>query len=284
MARLGIGVAVTTAALHSACADAGRVEVHGLADRLWSEFCEPRDACGCDLGPDAPCANVGAIEQRVREMLEGGATWDGACMAEHLEHVNSLGCERASTDETVCPRPCSPLHGDLGVGEACERVGDFSLCRAELECRSGQCIDPCAVPGELGRPCRGLPCSTGLACDQTQDQCVPSTSVCGQQPCPIAGHVCDLGVCTDLVADGAACTGHSQCLSEYCPAGFCGALPDVGQRCDLELCVEGARCVEGTCEAVDCGPEQRRQGDECVSYPARVCQVSLSLPSTPFAD
>ena len=117
------------------------------------------------------------------------------------------------------------------------------------------------LPGE-GESCQSTGCAEGLLCNFDDDLC--------QTP-PTVGELCvgGFGCAEDLFCEavdfddlmserrcfgpqkrGAACRGHSQCESSYCPAGFCELQPLEGEAC-AGVCASGLDCVESICQPAD---------------------------------
>lgn len=150
----------------------------------------------------------------------------------------------------------------------CDWSATNPTCRARglagQSCASVPCADGfvcgdasvCVEPPPAGQPCASGACAEGALCDWEVNACV-ALPVVGQ-PCPYgecgSGAWCDASVapdtvCASLVANGEACTGHSQCESGYCPRGFCEARPSEGEDCSvLFICERGLVCNGSTCQ------------------------------------
>jgi len=210
----------------------------------------------------------------------------------------------ASSEDVGCVTPCYPLHGDVPAGETCEQSSDYSNCAQGLECRFddcdqdgncvGRCADPCLgacatdcgddarcidgncepLPG-IGQDCSEYGCASGLVCffdeggarcgraPELGDDCTEVGECAEDLRCdrdPMTGE----GTCVGPTALGSPCTGHTQCASGFCPAGFCDELPGEGDSCEGTFA-----CSEG----LDCDFDTR----VCVPGDALVCQLSFEI-------
>lgn len=227
----------------------------------------------CAALPDvgSPCVN-GECGRDAWCDWETGVCRDAAGVGEscqNAECVDSAFCDW-STDTGVCRQaqaegqPCRELQCADGLrcdwtanrcrppgeqGERCDDVG----CVEGLFCgRSGRCVPP----GEAGEACEGNTCRDGLWCDWDLGQCAPLPNGEGQ-PCPIGecgGRLwCDTsndpeGECRLRAPFGDPCTGHRQCESGFCPAGFCVELPLEGESCaNANACANGLVCDGEVC-------------------------------------
>jgi hypothetical protein len=86
-------------------------------------------------------------------------------------------------------------------------------------------------------------------------------NICGEQICAPTAF-CDFSDptaprCREAGGVGAACMGHAQCTTSYCPAGFCAELPGEGEPCTVDgdcrsgtLCGQSEADPQGTCFSV----------------------------------
>ncbi len=195
--------------------------------------------------------------------------------------VDGLSCEvptLPSYDE-LCPL----YHGTLREGDECflASLGE-SDCDRGLFCIAHICRDPSRTAfGRAGEPCDlGNLCDEGLVCFDSLCDRLPSAgepclsygcndeSYCDAGLCealPGPGERCDAGQCLAGLlcrfdpVDGVSvcqvsgdvgdpCTGHRQCQSGNCPAGFCEEPADVGDPCGSQLpCGPDLLCDGGLC-------------------------------------
>lgn len=208
--------------------------------------------------------------------------FDPACVERWILWVDALSCEvptRPSYAE-LCPL----YHGTRREGDACEEGSSLAEtdCDRGLYCIVDVCRDPSRTAfGTAGEPCDvGGLCNEGLACIDSLCQRLPSAgelcldyrcnaeSYCDDGLCealPRPGERCDRGecvagsycrfdpalgrsVCQPAVDVGEPCSGHRQCQSGNCPAGFCEEPADVGDPCGSQLpCGPDLLCDEGQC-------------------------------------
>lgn len=191
-----------------------------------------------DRGGDSDCA------QGLRcdiELCEGENTCTGLCADPCLGT-----CPGGCADDERCDDASATCVALPGLGESCE---DDGQCAPGLGCRyeegevfSATCI---ALPRE-GESCSQLGlCADDLRCDfdplSTESTCVGPTP------------------------QGGACSGHLECASGYCPAGFCSALPGEGDSCAGTFA-----CAPG----LDCDGETER----CIPGDPLLCSANLDLP------
>jgi hypothetical protein len=208
--------------------------------------------------------------------------FDPACVERWTSFVDALSCEvptQPSYDE-LCPL----YHGTLREGDACFVVSLVeSDCDRGLYCIAGICRDPSRTAfGRVDEPCdRGGLCDEGLVCLDAlchrrpgagepclsyncNDESYCDAGFCEALPGP--GERCDttgqclpgsfcrfdpvdgVSVCQATGDVGDPCTGHRQCLSGNCPAGFCEEPADVGDPCGSQLpCGPDLLCDAGQC-------------------------------------
>jgi hypothetical protein len=204
--------------------------------------------------------------------VNNGLVYDPSCWGATIEVLRRDECDaRFDEDDDDCAAPCRPWHGQREIDEYCS-YDEFGLtdCAQGLVCAPkfceegdcpSVCHDPCAR-SQAGERCRDVPCADGLACDVEEDTCVTAPAL--GEPC-VSGGGCGEGRRCDDATDtcvsgseeepqgalpGEPCTGHSQCLSGMCPAGYCTALPGEGEPC-TNACEEGLVCDDATSL---CGP------------------------------
>lgn len=191
-----------------------------------------------------------------------GLVYDDACAQSWQRWVRSASCTDLVLPELadVCPI----YHGATYEGFPCEDAGMFATsCGPQLWCVGGTCIDPAGQsfggPDELCDPLTG--CKGGLACGEL-GRCMPPPGP--GQPCA-DGRCADGARCESQDFDGAPvcvaggevgspCTGHVQCASFNCPAGFCAPAAAVGAPCSTTLpCGPEASCADGVCQGAAAG-------------------------------
>jgi hypothetical protein len=211
---------------------------------------------------------------------------------------------RDDDDDNECVAPCNALFGTKAAGESCTRLEYGSSCAQGLVCdyecdETGECAERCVDPCN-----RACDCEDDEWCDSATEACVPRAAVgesCDTTPCvpdsicvfapgattaecvalPTEGEPCENGSCAEdlrCVADpsdgsttcqrrgeqGDPCTGHNQCETGYCPAGFCDALPGKGDSCaGTRACAQGLECAA--------------EGDVCVAADPAICEAWLYI-------
>lgn len=193
---------------------------------------------------------------------------DVECFERIAEALEAGGCD--APINLSCEDYCSPYFGPLLEGQPCTYPNS---CGRGLVCAAGECRDPCRVPiGREGDRCGDpqgqfdIQCADGLVCGFDFQNEYPT---CLRLPGP--GFPCDMGdcaegswcdgspdgdVCRASKETGAACMGHRECMSVYCPAGFCEDRPVDGEACDVDdvcatgYCLRDESTGEGRCLAV----------------------------------
>jgi len=233
----------------------------GPDDRCAPPPCEPGTE-GCECAPGRSCG----INTRGEEM----ACEEGLCVAPSCV-PGAAGCPCAggvdcAAAAVVCadafcqPAGCAP--GTLHCGCAADRCIDDLVCRDGVVCVEGD--------GFADGPCLdGESCHPGARCDA--GRCV----------------ACDLGT-LDCACDAGACFGGGLCLDAICvdpaevdlppenplcytPCEQSFEDPDgVYRRCDAEGlmqgCLDGRRCVEGTCLADGEAAPGCEAGTQCPDF------------------
>lgn len=251
----------------------------GLSPRRLAHWCLPLLALA-----GASCGSDGALPPHAlaRRVLAATACCanccviDGSCYLQGTAHPNTpcLVCDPAASPLTWTPQPDVPCQDPTG-------------CQTDARCtQQGTCAGtavadgtPCAVaeaclidPQCQGGVCEGAPadcsaldtpCATGV-CDPEQGVCVAvfaeEGTVCASQspqcidgpegPTLTGDHVCDeMGSCGLAVSNCGLygrCATHAACLTS------CSTHED---------CVDGALCVEATCQG------QLSLGEPCPSDP-----------------
>lgn len=207
----------------------------GLVCDLDSGRCESSAgrACNGGCGPADFCHEI--------TMQCQAASGEGEYCDDRTECADGLECNGA--EATCVPR--------RAVGEACGAAG---RCLEGLRCAFSVCVE---AP-DIGEGCDGIPCADGAVCNTASGYCV-ALPLAGQ-PCIRAECSTDAwcertaaqpqGMCVSLGQVDDACSGHLQCDSRYCPAGFCVERPEAGEACtDEGLCKTGLVCDGSTCVA-----------------------------------
>jgi hypothetical protein len=273
----------------AACTDGPGVESISLT-KFSRAICEKQMECGCapllgQLGYVPPLACEGWNFEDLRPPSadegydddgyddgsydDGGYEDDGDDTAGgEISHAYDQACaDRLAA--AIAAMPCEGLIPDLDCDDYCKIVYGTRFegqpCRADVDCAQGlrcfgECRDPCAVTtvGE-GESCQFATCDVGLTCtgiDEGPPICVPQggIDVC-DEPCT-SMQWCDAAApdgptCRARGEPGAPCMGHAQCVTSYCPAGFCEELPGDGEPCTPDgECRDGALCVFGTTDAM----------------------------------
>ncbi len=226
--------------------------------QLEQALCHKLLACGCseDLRaagyvPPVSCDGwtIGSLAPDLElgdDDLDGTRV-DEACIERMAARIDAHTCELSFTTPR-CDDDCSPFFGAQLEFQPCQRDAE---CGRGLACVLGICRDPCQVtPPDEGQPCEGT-CALGLVCDlERTGTCIRPADAgpsCNDTMCSI-DEFCDrvvpsTPVCRPLRARDEPCRGHRECLAGYCPAGFCEALPRVGEACGLgALCAPGSSC------------------------------------------
>lgn len=151
---------------------------------------------------------------------------------------------------------------------------EFDICRARGQlgdsCDNVPCAEGwvcngtvCAAPPNAGSECLSGSCAAGALCDWNNEIPMCVTAPRDGQPCLFGGCEeglwCDFsdperpdGLCTLPVAYGEACSGHLQCETVYCPAGYCLDRPGLGEDCSgAGVCARGLVCDGATCLETD---------------------------------
>lgn len=238
--------------------------------------------CGAEIsGPFEDCATGGYCDWQALSCIayaQQGESCDGrTCDSELFCDWNTNTCIAAGGVGDGCGKSgycqedlfcdynsAAPTCRARAVaGQSCNSVP----CAGDLVCGEGSV---CAEAPPAGQPCLSGRCEEGALCDWNANLCI-SPPVVGAA-CPFgeceSGAWCDTamvpeGVCSSLVSNGEACTGHGQCESGYCPRGFCEARPGDGEDCSaLFICARGLVCNGATCQ-----PTSARGPAACV-YPA----------------
>ncbi len=221
-------------------------------------------------------ACIGDVGRCAKAPAAGEACLGGECDAD--SYCDYYG------DNPVC-------RARVGEGASCDSAECQSgLSCAYLETPDGNYSATCRPRAQEGQPCAETACDEGLTCNYQVGLCTPPAGLgqyCVELGCiegalcnydlgvcvepPSAGQPCvnsecardawcdttlDVATCTLDLALAAACTGHSQCNSGYCPAGFCDVRPGLGESCAGSLvCELGASCDGQVCrESVTHGP------------------------------
>lgn len=236
------------------------------------------------------------------EAIEGQANLGRDCNIDQ-DCVGNAYCYKG-TQET-CPGQCVGLQGP---GLPCT---SSSQCADRLMCLGGSCESPplegdaCNTrfsPGECppGLVCQGA--SGALKCQSVKT--LYSAKL--DEPCDVFGQLCQLGLvcqsanstntiggCKRLAAAGETCrpAEPSQCPpTQYCKDarsdvmdragagkdGVCADRPRAGQSCQYYDCVPGARCIDGTCYALQTAPNACTSGNNAECY-GGLCEQNQCL-------
>jgi hypothetical protein len=192
--------------------------------------------------------------------------FDPQCAADLEAGMRQLDCRQIPFD-FECENYCPLYHGTHWQGQRCTLEDNFFVtdCAKGLACIAGECRNPCDVVVALeGQSCELLECAPGLSCEYIEsDPLEPGVEICTTLPQPgqpclsgdcAEGAWCDFSdpmaepVCQRLQQLGEPCSGHAQCDSFNCPAGFCAAPPQLGDPCSSTLpCAPGQGCEDGVC-------------------------------------
>lgn len=195
---------------------------------------------------------------------------DEGCVQRIAQRIDALDCTLQFTaGASDCRDFCYPFVGPRFAGEVCARQEE---CGRNLMCHRGECTDPCLVrPPAEGDQCDDdNGCGADLFCANDGGS---ETGVCLAYP--IGGDACYFSqcaagfdcnaddICEALTPQGDPCMGHRECVTGYCPAGRCAALPSVGQACGIDgICAPGTDCEfddegGGVCVAL---------GNQCIDF------------------
>lgn len=257
-------------------------------DEVIAVVCDRMFSCDCPSGQfyesKSQCEETTrTLADQLRSTADmQGLTWDPACLGATLDAIDGADCDPSfgvqEADE--CAPPCHYLHGNRGVGDACEiDTGYVTDCGQGLRCLGGTCVEPCGddpsdMRGDAGESCN-FGCKDDLFCDFNDNTCRRLPKL--DENCDVSGQ-CEEGVfcettdpadpttpriCKAPVELGEACRGHSQCQSGFCPVGFCTELPGEGDSCrGTFVCGPGLDCVE----------------EVCVPGAPAICQLGVPLP------
>jgi len=217
---------------------------------------EPPEA-GCDfpcrvLHGDVPfdgaCSQFGTFDDCAAgldcEVDRCDEEGDSAVCTGRCVHPCYGGCPEDCGDDARCDRERGRCVDLPGAGRRCDR---FGLCDSDSICDyaavpdpAGQCV---ALPGAGGSCADFGRCAGGLRCNVDPDGTV---------------------ICVGPTADAEPCSGHLECESGNCPAGFCAPLPGAGDSCaGTRICAPGLVCDE--------------QSQRCADGPPALCGLSVPL-------
>ena len=262
-------------------------------------FCDQERECQCPILDSytefVNCEQtVSSNWDRTKTMT--GQTYDGECLAQHLNALLAGGCNAAFFDpasEPLCdsayPR-CQVYSGDVSDGETCFGVRTFSdcakgsFCTGSLGIADPICVEECDAPvRSQGQRCNygfeilacdadtfcdpvSLFCSprkaAGMSCDARQDQneqCVTGL-VCGR-------NAQQMLECMTPHLEGEACVEPNDCESGHCVQNLCAPTPAVGEPC-TGRCQDSA-CVQQTCTAFP------GDGEACLTVLPQRCADGL---------
>jgi len=255
-----------------------------LRGQLYRAVCERAHAtCRCDQWTihdtiEECDLQVVALVRTLHDLIDRSVeplTYDPRCADDYVRRFDELDCSpRDTIDPVSCEAPCQLVHGDRQAGEPCEMGGQLiNDCASGLLCTQGTCVDLCnggptGPFARAGDSCLERDCAVELDCDPATQRCQPLPAE--GEPCPLGrcrtGMFCEPAMiggeprCTAPIGVGGPCSGHDQCESLYCPAGFCRPSPGEGESCaDRRVCGRGLQC----------------ELDECVPGDAMVCVQEL---------
>ena len=168
------------------------------------------------------------------------------------------GCENAQCQAGLyCAYQETP---DGNYSATCRPRADEGEPCFEADCADGLAcnfeIGLCVAPANLGEACFAIGCIDGALCNFQIGVCVEPPLVgqtCVEGECAAdawCDTAADVPTCAADLAIAVPCTGHSQCESGYCPAGYCDVRPDIGESCAGSLvCELGASCDGEQCRA-----------------------------------
>lgn len=197
----------------------------------------------------------------------GGSTPDAPIDAGGLD-ATMMDAPRADASTSDAPAPTDAATSDGGTDAVAPACTGAASCDDGLFCTDDACVAGTCTHTPRACPEDDNPCTTGAACDETRDACVPSlapaTVICrpsagvcdlpelctGSSPtCPADAFQNDAVTCRASTGDcdkSENCTG----TSASCPTD----LPaedgtDCETRCGMEMCMGGV-CMGGmTCSA-----------------------------------
>lgn len=283
----GLGLNGTTAAIAAGAAGLHIYRLFGLLGGPCMDLPSPTASCWESLKcADGVCCTstcVGACEAC---SVAAGGTKDGTCTtfalgtpgtpacAGFVCSGTSGSCPTSCNDDTTCPpgKYCSAAGTcvDKKVKSAscvpasdCKNPSVCSLCQSGLSCADGYCCDS-ACSGACDVCSQALGASANGTCTILADGATPSPAgacsglLCagGSAACPtscvnntdcVTNNVCTLGSCVGPKALGAACSGGSECASNFCVDGVCCDSVCNGQ---CEACDGGGGNLPGSCKAV----------------------------------
>jgi hypothetical protein len=217
----------------------GREDV-GL-ESLAGVACQHARACGCEE-PVAIGSSGGTCESLVLEAWGywlpppadfGEPVFDPQCLDRAMEILRAAECD-SDLSRFWFELPCALYHGTANVGDACMPGSPvYNPCLQGLVCIDQRC-EPAHVAATPDlRPGVG-------------ESCVETAECNASAWCDLAAM--DGPICRARGAVGDACMGHAQCLTGYCPAGFCDERPGEGEPCGAnQICGEGLECITDRC-------------------------------------
>jgi hypothetical protein len=172
-----------------------------------------------------------------------------ACIAARTAQLGGCGWVGALT----------PLPPDACAGVLVGTADDGARCRSSLECAAGL---RCHGAGPLDTGRCGKPLADGNRCGGSVDglALVVNEAFIDRDHPECAG-ICALGRCGPAKKTNDACMSDLECgAANHCEAHVCAAgRIALGTPCKVGGCVDGARCLEGTCQAL------RAEGGKCAN-------------------
>lgn len=226
------------------------------------ELCTSNGVCTRDAFCDwntQTCRAAAAIGERCDELSEcvseAYCDWDEGNSVCRANRTIGQSCRQAPcADGLVCDQTRDACVNPADEGESCG-----GGCADGLHCIESTCQ---TLPGE-GERCEGQ-CAEGTWCDWNIQRCAALPDGEGQ---PCAAGQCGGRLWCDTMNDecrlrapfGETCTGHRQCETGFCPAGFCDELPIEG-----EACAQAGGCANGlVCDGEVCVTALNRGSAVC---------------------
>ncbi len=261
------------------------VHIGAIAQQLDDVVCDLAFDCECTYGRQfeerAQCTEWAQTQQSEAERImdQYDLEWDPTCVGWYVRGFEELECASQQLfpndpDGDGCFAGCAPLHGSKTEGQSCQQIENrFSDCDAGLRCQSGVCVANCPEPLALGDLCSNNECDEGLYCDFFDDaeptckEKAVEGADCAQVEClewlrcvtpdPMDPTVARCELKGEIAEP---CTGHDQCTTGYCPAGFCEDFPTEGGDCrGTGVCADGFFCIEDVCSVA------KERGDACTN-------------------
>jgi len=240
-------------ALCQACSNAKTGAANGTCSNVTVNT-DPDNECATECNGAGACEAATGTACALASQCQSGFCVDGFCCGA----VCSATCQACSlaktgsangtcgnvTNATDPDNECAGVTTCNGAG-ACTKLAQGAACTLGTECLSTFCVDGFCCSAACGATCQACSLAkTGSAngtCGNVTNATDPDNECAGVTTCNGAG------ACTKL-AQGAACTLGTECLSTFCVDGFCcsAACGATCQACSLAK--TGA--ANGTCSNV----------------------------------